>query len=73
MQDVLSEASKNGKGCFVPACFVLHSCPTINCAVAKKTCQTSLNLGASMTSKYVLGVSDKVTAGILARNLKFCS
>ena len=39
----------------------------------EKTCQTSLNLGASMTSKYVLGVSDNVTAGILARNLKFCS
>ena len=39
----------------------------------EKTCQTNLNVGASMTSKPVFGVSDKVTARILARNLKFCS
>ena len=25
MRDVLSEVSKNGMGCFVPGCFVLHS------------------------------------------------
>ena len=39
----------------------------------EKTCQTNLNLGVSMTSKPVFGVSDKVTARILARNLKFYS
>ena len=39
----------------------------------EKTCQTNLNLGASMTSKPVFGFFDKVTARILARNLKFCS
>ena len=26
MWDVLSGVSKNGMGCFVPGCFVLHSC-----------------------------------------------
>ena len=25
MRDVLSGVSKNGMGCFVPGCFVLHS------------------------------------------------
>ena len=39
----------------------------------EKTCQTNFELGESMTSKPVYGVSDKVTARILARNLKFCS
>ena len=30
MRDVLSGVSKNGMGCFVPGCFVLHSILRVN-------------------------------------------
>ena len=33
MRDVLSGVAKNGMGCFVPGCFVLHS--SITLAIAR--------------------------------------
>ena len=44
--------------------------PNFYCAVTQENLSDKLNLGASMRSKPVFGVSNKVTAQILARKIE---